>query len=147
MADLKNYMDHFVVFLEAGFVAVNYADADSAQKLFRAAELLNPKAALPKVGIGYLHLHRLEVKQAADTFKAVIDIDPKNDMARAFLGLCMSMTPDQVAEGEKILKTTVKETSDEQVKNLATDALKFIDEHIKKPPSPADIQKPPQPKK
>jgi hypothetical protein len=145
MADLKKYEEHFITLLEAGFIAVNYADEDSALKLFRAAELLNPKTTLPKVGLGYLHLHKLEVKQASDMFKAVLVKEPQNDMAKAFLGLCMSMTPDQVSEGEKLLQSTVKETSDDQVKGLATDAMKFIDEHVKKAPSPAEVQKPKNP--
>ena len=63
-------------------------------------------------------------------------------MARAFLGLCLSLTPDQGAEGEKILHDAAKASNDDSVKHLAEDAIKFVDKFVKKSPSPAEVQKP-----
>ena len=142
MADIKDFKDHFIVLLETGFIAVNHADEDSALKLFKAAELLNPENTLPKVGLGYLHLHKLELKQAANMFKAVVDKEPNNEMAKAFLGLCLSLTPDQGAEGEKILASAAKSSNDDGVKHLAEDAMQFVEKFVKKSPSPAEVQKP-----
>ena len=51
--DLAKYKEHFIVMVEAGFIAVNQADEDSAMKLFKAATLLDPKNLLPRVGMGY----------------------------------------------------------------------------------------------
>ena len=57
MEDLKKYEEDFFLFLEAGFIAINQADEDSAVKLFKTCELLQPENPLIKIGFGYLHLH------------------------------------------------------------------------------------------
>ncbi len=132
MKKIEDFRKHLVLILEAGFIAVNQQDEDSALKLFKAAALLNPESTLPKVGIGYLHLHKLELKQACKAFEDVLEKEPYNDMAKAFLGLSMTMTTDKVAEGEKILTDTQLSTSDEQVKTLAASALDFVDRFVKK---------------
>lgn len=136
MKYLKAYKEDFVLMLEAGFIAVNQADEDAATKLFRAAELLDPENVLPKVGFGYLHLHKLELKQACRAFEEVLEKDPHNDMAKAFLGLSMSMQPTTVTKGEKMLESTLK-SKDPLVKKLAGTALDFVDRFIKKSPGPA----------
>lgn len=141
MKNLDSFKDHFVLLLEAGFIAVNQADEDSAIKLFKAAALLNSKSSLPQIGIGYLYLHKLELKQACKSFEDVLAKEPNNDMARAFLGLSMTMTSDQVSQGEKILTETAMSTSDSQVKTLAESALDFVDNFIKKSPPPAAAPK------
>ena len=141
MEDMKKFKDHFVMILEAGFIAVNQADEESATRLFKAAKLLNSKSTLPDVGLGYLCLHKLELKKACSTFQEVLKKEPSNDMAKALLGLSMTMTADQIAEGEKVLTECAMKSSDAQVKTLADSALNFVDEFIKKSPPPG---KPPQ---
>jgi uncharacterized membrane-anchored protein len=138
--DLKKYKDHFIVFAEAGFIAVNQADEDSATKLFKAASLIDPKNLLPKVGMGYLHLCKLELKQACKVFDEILKEEPHNDMAKTFLGLCMSLNPAEVKQGEKLLEETKGHTKDANVKTLATSALEFIEKFIKKAPTPAEGQ-------
>ena len=66
--DTQKYEGHFITMTEAGFVAVNQADEDSAVKLFKAAALLSPNQLLPRIGFGYIHLCKLELKQAAKIF-------------------------------------------------------------------------------
>jgi lipopolysaccharide biosynthesis regulator YciM len=136
MKNIERFKEHFVLLLEAGFIAVNQADEDSAVKLFKAAALLNSKSTLPEVGIGYLYLHKLELKQACKAFESVLQREPSNDMAKTFLGLCMTMTTDQVSQGEKLLTETAMNSSDPQVKTLAENTLNFVDNFIKKSPSP-----------
>lgn len=137
MKNIERFKEHFVLLLEAGFIAVNQADEDSAIKLFKAAALLNTKSTLPEVGIGYLYLHKLELKQACKAFESVLQREPSNDMAKTFLGLCMTMTADQVSKGEKILTETAQSSSDPQVKQLAENTLHFVDTFIKRSPPPA----------
>jgi tetratricopeptide (TPR) repeat protein len=144
MKNITSFKDHFVLMLEAGFIAVNQADEDSAMKLFKAAALLNSKSTLPQVGIGYLYLHKLELKHACKCFEEVLAKEPNNDMAKALLGLTMTMTIDQVAEGERILTEAATTSPDSQVKTLAESALVFVDNFIKKSPPPA---KPPAEKR
>jgi hypothetical protein len=134
MKKIEDFKKHFVLILEAGFVAVNQADEDSALKLFKAAALLNPHSTLPHVGLGYLHLHKLELKQACKAFEDVLAKEPHNEMAKTFLGLSLTMTTDRVAEGEKILTDAATHSHDHQVKTLADSALVFVDKFVKKNP-------------
>lgn len=145
MANLQKFKDHFILLCEAGFVAVNQADEDAATKLFRASELLKPENTLPKVGQGYMHLMKLELKQACKLFDEVIAKEPENEMAKAFLGLSYALTATEVAKGEQLLEQTSKEAEDKQVKKLAETALDFVENFIKKAPTP--VQKPPEKKK
>ncbi len=133
---IKQYKDDFILLAEAGFIAVNQADEDSALKLFRAAELLNGENTLPKVGMGYLHLHKLELKEAVKAFDEVLSKEPHNDMAKAFMGLSMSMMPNAVDKGERILEQTMK-SKDPMIKRLADTAIDFVERFVKKTPGPA----------
>lgn len=141
MKKTEDFKKHFVLLLEAGFVAVNQADEDSALKLFKAASLLNPSSSLPHIGLGYLHLHKLELKQACKAFEDVLAKEPHNEMAKAFLGLSLTMTTDRVAEGEKILTEAASHSSDQQVKTLADSALVFVDKFVKKNPQSGSAHK------
>lgn len=132
----KQYQEDFVLLLEAGFIAVNQADEDAALKLFKAAELLQPENTLPKVGFGYLHLHKLELKQAVKCFEDVLAKEPDNEMAKTFMGLCISMMPNSAEKGEKILMQTVK-SKDPMIKTLSSTAIDFVEKFVKKSPGPA----------
>ncbi len=145
MADLQKFKDHFILLCEAGFIAVNQADEDAATKLFKASEMLKPENTLPKVGQGYMHMMKLELKQACNFFDEVIAKEPNNDMAKAFLGLSYTLTATEVAKGEKLLEDTAKTAADDQVKKLANTALEFVEKFIKKAPTP--LEKPPEEKK
>lgn len=141
MEDLKKYDEDFFLFLEAGFIAINQTDEDSAVKLFKTCELLQPENPLIKIGFGYLHLHKLELKQACEYFEEVLHIDPANEMATTFLGIAMSLTPDKVSKGEQLLEKSVRESSDSQVKKVANTTLDFVEQFVKKTPGPADIKR------
>lgn len=147
MAHMQQYKDHYILFVEAGFIAVNQADEDAAVKLFRAAALLNPDNFLPKVGMGYLHLCKLELKQACKCFEEVLAADPQNEMAKTFLGLSMALSPTDLGKGEKILEEEAKKGKDSTLKTLAKDSMAFVERFVKKAPSPAHAQKPTTKKK
>lgn len=138
MTELAKFKEHFILFAEAGFIAINQADEDAAIKLFKAAELLDPKNGLPKIGMGYLHLCKLELKQAAKIFEDILTSDPQNDMAKAFLGLSLSLNPKDVDRGEKVLKESAHDAKDPMVKDLANNALEFVEKFVKKPGLPTE---------
>ena len=140
MSVLDEYKNDFLLFVEAGFIAINQTDEDSTIKLFKAAELLDKTNPLIKIGFGYLALHKLELKNAITAFEEVLKKDPKNDMAKAFLGIAISMTPKNMVKGEKLLEETLK-SDDKEVKKLATIALDFVDKFIKKEPTPVEPKK------
>jgi tetratricopeptide (TPR) repeat protein len=139
MATLDEYKEHFALFLEAGFIAVNQADEESAGKLFKAAEILNPASYLPKIGYGYLHFHKLELKKAVEIFQDVLSKEPSNDLAKSMLGIAMSFMPDKTSEGEKLLEKGIKESSDPELKKLNDMAIDFVEHFVKKRPSPAEL--------
>lgn len=141
MEDLKKYDEDFFLFLEAGYIAINQADEDSAVKLFKTCELLQPENPLIKIGFGYLHLHKLELKQACEYFEEVLRIDPGNEMATTFLGIAMSLTPDKVSKGEQMLEKSARESGDSQVKKVANTTLDFVEQFVKKTPGPADVKR------
>jgi len=134
---LDDYKKDFLLFVEAGYIAINQLDEDSAIKLFKAAEILDKENPLIKIGFGYLYLHKLELKKSIEAFESVLKKDPKNEMAKAFLGIALSMTPNDMAKGEKILEETLK-SSDKGLKKLAGIAIDFIERFVKKEPSPVE---------
>ncbi|NGX52742.1 MAG: hypothetical protein KR126chlam5_01045 [Candidatus Anoxychlamydiales bacterium] len=140
MSVLDEYKNDFLLFVESGFIAINQTDEDSTIKLFKAAELLDKTNPLIKIGFGYLALHKLELKKAITAFEEVLKKDPKNDMAKAFLGIAISMTPKNMLKGEKLLEETLQ-SDDKEVKKLATIALDFVDKFIKKEPTPVEPKK------
>lgn len=136
MAKLDQYKDHFILMGEAGFIAVNQGDEDAALKLFKASEMLNPNSILAKVGFGYIHLCKLELKQAAKSFEDLLAKEPDNELARTFLGLCLSLNPTECAKGEKVLEESLKDAKDPMIKGLAKSSLEFVERFVKKPPAP-----------
>ncbi|NGX44809.1 MAG: hypothetical protein K1060chlam3_00984 [Candidatus Anoxychlamydiales bacterium] len=140
MSVLDEYKNDFLLFVESGFIAINQTDEDSTLKLFKAAELLDKTNPLIKIGFGYLALHKLELKKAITAFEEILKKDPKNDMAKAFLGIAISMTPKNMLKGEKLLEETLQ-SDDKEVKKLATIALDFVDKFIKKEPTPVEPKK------
>lgn len=140
MSKLQSYKDDFVLLLESGFIAAGQTDEDAASKLFRAAQLLNQHSVLPKVGFGYVHLLKLELKQACKLFDEVLKADPENHMAQALLGLSTALTIKEADKGEKILEKAIKETKDSSVKKMAQTGIEFIEKFIKKQPTPVQGQ-------
>jgi predicted Zn-dependent protease len=133
---LNKYKDDFILLCEAGFIAINQADEDAAVKLFKASQLLKPENTLPKIGLGYMHMMKLELKQACKLFNEVLAKEPENEMAKTFLGIALTFTPTDASKGEAILEQSAQKTHDPTIKNLATTALDFVDRFLKKRTSP-----------
>jgi hypothetical protein len=140
MGILQQYKDDYILMAESAFIAINQGDEDAASKLFKASELLNPDNILSKVGVGYMHLCKLELKQAAKSFEDILALDPHNEIARTFLGLSLSLNPTECAKGEKVLEESLKLAKDPMVKGLAKSSLEFVEKFVKKTPSPAEAQ-------
>lgn len=147
MSQLQKYKDNFLLFAEAGFIATNMADEGTATKLFKASAMLNPDNCLPKIGLGYMHLLKLELKQACKTFEEILSHEPHNEMAKTLLGLSLSLSPTEIVKGEKYLEESAKKAHDPIIKNLAKNALEFVEKFVKKAPTPAQMQPKKQEKK
>lgn len=133
---LDEFKEDFPMLIEAGFVAVKQLDEKSARALFEAAQLLSEGSTAPQIGLGYIALNKLEVPEATEIFKKVVDKEPDNHLAVAFLGICHLLTKDQRSEGEKLIKRAMEESSDETVKNLGQVALEWADKDLKNLKSP-----------
>jgi hypothetical protein len=147
MAHRQKYKEDFVLLAEAGFIAINQGDEDAATKLFKASALLDPENPLPQIGVGYMHLCKLELKQAAKTFEEILAKHPNHEMARTFLGLSLSLNPAECAKGESVLKEALKGAHDPMIKGLAKSSIDFVEKFVKKSPTPAQGQTPSKGKK
>lgn len=121
--ELKN---DFSLLLEAGFVAVNQMDEESAKKLFRAAQLLNPESTAPKIGFGFIALNKLELDIAQKEFTDVLNQDADNHLARSFLGISLCFNSKTRAEGKKMIQESMLKTEDPSVKNLGSVSLEWL---------------------
>jgi hypothetical protein len=133
---LEDFSEDFPMVLEAGFIAVKQLDETSARHLFNAAQLLNPESNAPKIGIGYIALNKLEIKEATKIFTEITEEEPGNELATTFLGICYLLTKAKRSEGEKIIHSVIKKTSDETIKNLGNIALEWAEKDLKKLKSP-----------
>lgn len=132
---LHQFKEDYTLFLEAGFIAVNQADEDAAMRLFKACDALRPESPLSKIGYGYLHLHKLELKQACKNLEEALEREPSNEVAKALLGLCMSMQPKMTDKGAKILEETAH-SSDPTIKQMSNTAIHFVDKFVRKEEPP-----------
>jgi predicted Zn-dependent protease len=137
----QKFQDDFILLCEAGFIAVNQADEESALKLFKASQLLKPDNTLPKIGFGYLYLCKLMLKQACKEFDEVLHQEPNNEMAKAFLGISMALAPNDTLKGERLLEESAKKSKDPMIKNLAKSAFDFVEKFVKKSPTPVQAEK------
>jgi hypothetical protein len=121
--ELKN---DFPLLIEAGFVAVNQRDEDSAKKLFKAAQLLEPESTAPRIGFGFIALNKLELDIAQKEFNDVLKKDTEHQLARAFLGITLCFNPKTRAEGKKLIEEAMSKTDDPHVKNLGSISLEWL---------------------
>lgn len=128
---VSKYKDHFITFVEAGFIAINQMDEPTAQRLFKAAKLLNPESTFPDLGLGFLHLCKLEIKQAMQFFNTVLKKDPENETALSFLAVAEVFSTDKESTGYDHLKK-LKESEDESIKKFSKDSLEFVEKFLKK---------------
>lgn len=131
MKTLDDFKEDALLLLEAGFIAINQADFDSANMLFKAAEILDANVAMCEIGKGYACLHQLKISEAKKWFKKILDRDPNHQMAKTFWGWTEMMDPNHMNEGRKTCENILKETHDSDIKQFASSAIKFAEEQSK----------------
>lgn len=122
----------FASLIEAGLVAVNQGDEDSAIKLFSAAQVLEPDSTAPRVGFGFISLNKLEIEKAINLFQVVVDQEPEHHLARAFLGISLAFDPKTRLKGEKLISDANKKTEDDSLKHLCHVSSEWIEKDLKK---------------
>ena len=122
---LKDFVGDFALLIEAGFIAVKQLDEVSATRIFCAAQILNRHSTAPQIGLGYIALNKLEIKQATATFEMILQKEPENHLAQTFLAMCFLLTKSKRKKGEKMLQEILAVTTDPTIKNLAQIAIEW----------------------
>lgn len=120
----------FSLFIEAGFVAVRQLDEQGARQCFHAAQVIRPDDPTPMIGLGYIALNKLEIKEAADAFTKVVEKYPEHHLAQTFLGMTYLLSKNKKNEGKKLIKKVMRQTDDETVKNLGKISLDWCEKDI-----------------
>lgn len=115
----------FGLLVEGGFIAVKQGNRDAAEKLFRAAQLLNPDHTATKIGFGYVALNSMNLQLARKYFEEVLEKEPQNAVAKVYLGFCFILTK---VNFKKRPQSSVKA---EEIDALATYGTKLITEALK----------------
>lgn len=116
---IDTFKDDFVLFIEAGFVAVKQLDEIAARRLFKAAELLNPDNPASQLGLGYIALNKLQLNEATKIFESILKKDATHYLAQALLGVCYMMSKAKRKKGEELIMDAKAKSDDPTIKNLA----------------------------
>lgn len=135
-ARLEVFSGDFALLIEAGFVAVKQLDEISASRIFAAAQALRPEHTAPKIGMGYIALNKLEIKQAMKIFEEVVEKEPTNWLAQTFLGICCLLNKAKRKKGEALIHEAMEKTEDPTVKSLGKVSLEWADKDLYKMKSP-----------
>ncbi len=133
---LEDFKEDFPLLIEAGFVAVKQLDEVSSTRLFQAAQLLNPTHPASKVGLGYIALNKLEIKEATRIFEEIVKEDAEHHLAQTFLGICYLLTKPKKKKGEALIKEIIEKTTDPTIKNLGETSLIWAEKDLSKNKAP-----------
>lgn len=139
---LQEFKDDFALLIEAGFIAVKQLDETSSTRLFHAAQVLSPFSTAPQIGLGYVALNKLEVKEASRIFEQVLAVEPQNHLATTFLGMCFLLTKPKRKKGEKMIQEVIDKTTDPTIKNLGTISLEWSKKDLAKSKAPFFLNQP-----
>lgn len=133
---LDDFKEDFALLIEAGFIAVKQLDETSASRIFHAAQAISPNSTAPQIGIGYIALNKLELKEATKTFEEVLKKEPTNYLAQTFLGICFLLTKPKRKKGEKLILEAIEKTDNATIKNLGEVSLEWAEKDLKKKEAP-----------
>lgn len=132
---IEFFKEDFPVLVEGGLIAVKRLDEVSAVRMFQAAELLSPTSTAPKIGMGYVALNKLNLKEAAKIFQEVIDKEPENYLGHMLLGLSFLFdveNKDKQKKGLKMVSEAMEKSTDSTVRNLGAASIDWITKEAKK---------------
>jgi len=133
---LAQFKEDFALLIEAGFVAVKQLDETSASRIFHAAQVINPASTAPQLGLGYIALNKLELKEATKIFQGVLKKEPENHLAQTFLGITFLLQKPKRKMGEKMIKEAIAKATDPTIKSLAQISLEWAEKDLKKEKAP-----------
>ena len=135
-SQMQEFREDLSLLLEAGFIAVKQLDETSAVRLFRAAQAIAPESTAPKVGLGYISLNKMELKEATKIFQEVVTQEPTNYLAQVFLGMSLLLANSENKQGEVLINEALAKSDDPEVKKLGELALQWVNKDLKKKERP-----------
>lgn len=132
----QEFKEDFSFLIEAGFVAVKQLDETSASRIFHAAQVINPTSTAPQLGLGYIALNKLELKEANKIFEEILKKEPENYLAQTFLGICCLLNKAKRKKGEKLIQEAISKATDPTVKSLGKISLEWAEKDLKKEKAP-----------
>jgi len=133
---IEEFKEDFSLLIEAGFVAVKQLDAISSSRIFIAAQMISPSHTAPQVGLGYIALNQLNIKEATHIFEEITSKEPENWLAQTFLGISYLLSKPKRKKGEKLNREAMEKTKDATVKSLGEVSLEWADKDLTKAKSP-----------
>lgn len=134
--ELEDFKVDFPLLIQTGFIAVKQLDETSARRIFHAAHVLSPESTAPHIGIGYIALNKVELKDASKKFEEVLEKEPDNHLAQSFLAICYLLSKTKRAKGEEMIKEAMEKTTDPTVKHLGKVVLEWLEKDLKKSAKP-----------
>lgn len=133
---IEELKEDFSLLIEAGFIAVKQLDAISSSRIFVAGQMISPGHTAPQIGLGYIALNQLNMKEATHIFEDINQKEPDNLLAKTFLGICYLLSKPKRKKGEKIIKEAIEKTSDPTIKSLGAISLEWADKDLNKAKAP-----------
>jgi len=133
---IEELKEDFSLLIEAGFVAVKQLDAISSSRIFVAGQMISPGHTAPQIGLGYIALNQLNMKEATHIFEEIYQKEPENLLAQTFLGICYLLSKPKRKKGEKIIRESIAKTDDPTIKNLGEISLEWADKDLNKAKAP-----------
>ena len=90
----------------------------------------------PQIGLGYIALNKLELKEATKIFEEVVKKEPENYLAQTFLGICFLLNKPKRKKGEKLIHEAMEKSSNPTIKNLGAISLEWAEKDLKKKEAP-----------
>lgn len=85
MLTLEDFKEDLALFVESGLIAIKQGDEESAKKLFNAVGIIDPHNSAKKMGYGLISLHKMDLNHAKTSFGEILNAEPENYRAMAFL--------------------------------------------------------------
>jgi hypothetical protein len=133
---IEELKEDFSLLIEAGFVAVKQLDAISSSRIFVAAQMISPGHTAAQIGLGYIALNQLNMKEATHIFEEINGKEPENLLAQTFLGICYLLSKPKRKKGEKIIREAIEKTDDPTIRNLGEISLEWADKDLNKAKAP-----------
>jgi lipopolysaccharide biosynthesis regulator YciM len=133
---VEDFKADIPLLIQTGFIAVKQLDETSARRIFHAAHVLSPESTAPQIGIGYIALNKVELKEASTIFEEVLQKEPDNHLAQSFLAICYLLSKTKRAKGETMIREAMEKTTDPTVKHLGKVVLEWLEKDLKKNSKP-----------